>query len=425
MKTFRLGIVASLAVNILLAGYWLKSKRPPALAETISATGATPAPHASGDAEEASTSTAGARPPASTWFDLQSADLKEFVRRLRAAGCPDETIKDIILAEVNRRFALRQREIWPEQFNDFKYWQVERRHDLERARKQREQSRKQAELQKEKSALLVELLGVDPERQQRLEEGYEDFTNWQERQVAFLPESKREAALQIIQDFQERQQEMYAVNRGLWDSQSRAEQRQLEADRLTALAAVLSPEELREFELRESQLASQLSHDLRNVSITRSEYETLFDLRKKYGDSIYNYGDIETAEARQQVEANKKALNEELTAALGADKLKEYERSQDYQYQQLQRIAKKNELPADTAGKVYDYKSIAEDGAKALRNNKDLPAEQRQAALAELRTETENTLKQTLGEKGYKSYLKNGGWWINNIAPQKSPAPKQ
>ena len=42
--------------------------------------------------------------------------------------------------------------------------------------------------------------------------------------------------------------------------------------------------------------------------------------------------------------------------------------------------------------------------------------------LQQIRTETETTLKQTLGDKAYKSYMNNGGWWINNIAPQQRPA---
>jgi len=430
MKPLHLLLIGSVAANTLLAGYWIKSRSAnvasdPGAGITSAATNSKA--HSSVgigvDAVADPADPTATSPTATTWLDIQSADLKDFVRRLRTAGCPDETVKDIILAEVNRRFAVRQREIWPEQFGDYKFWRVDRRYDAERSRKQREQSRNYSALQKEKSALLIELLGVDPERQQHIEDGYEDFAfgDWQERQIAFLPESKREAALKIINDFQDKQQEMYAANRGLWDSQSRAEQRQLETDKLAALATVLSPAELREYELRQSQTATQLSHDLRNLSVSREEYEAIFDIRKKFGDSIYNYGDIASADARKQVEANKNAMKEELTAALGSDRVKDYERGQDYQYQQLQRIAKKNDLPTDTANKVYDYKGIAEEGVKKLRENKDLTNEQRQAALLEIRNETENTLKQTLGDKVYKTYLKNGGWWINNLAPQQSP----
>jgi hypothetical protein len=287
----------------------------------------------------------------------------------------------------------------------------------------RERWRKERELQKEKSALLVELLGVDPEKQQRIEDGYEEFYfNWQERQVSFLPESKREAALKILDDFQDRQQEMYAANAGIWDAQNRADQKSLEADKMAALAQILSPSELREFELRQSQTASQLASDLRGMNISREEYEAIYDIKKKYGDSVYNYGDLQSKDERKAVEANKEAMKSEMTAALGETKVKEMERASDYYYQQLQRLAKRNDLPAETARKVYDYKTTAEDTAKKLRENKDMTNEQRQTMLQQIRTETEATLKQALGEKAYKSYLKNGGWWINNIAPQQRPA---
>ena len=431
MRPLHLFLIGSLAVNTVLAGFWFKSKRATSSTESASEAGTATAglstkktkPTSGSDLEGAATDLTVSEIKPVTWLDIQSTDLKEFVTKLRAAGCPDETVKDIILAEVNRRFAIRQRDIWPEQTEDYKFWRVDKRNAPEQAKKQRAQSRQYRDLQKEKSALLVDLLGYDPELQQRIEEGNEDiFVDWQERQISFLPESKRQAALKILEEFQEKEQEMYTANQGLWDAQSRAEQRQMQTDKLAALAQVLSPDELREYELRQSQTATQLSHDLRSLTVNRTEYETIFDIRKKYGDSIYNYGDLEGAEAQKQAEENKKAMYQELTAALGTDKFKEYERSQDYYYQQLQHLAKRNDLPPDTAGKVYDYKSIAEDGAKALRNNKDLSAEQRQTALANLRAETENTLEQTLGEKGYKSYVKNGGWWINNIAPQRSSA---
>ena len=157
--------------------------------------------------------------------------------------------------------------------------------------------------------------------------------------------------------------------------------------------------------------------------LSREEFESLFDINKKFGDSIHSWGDL-TKEERKIAESNKEAMKAEMTAALGEPKVKEMERASDYYYQQLQRFAKKNDLPTETAGKVYDYKSTAEDTVKKLRENKDLTNEQRQTMLQQIRTETETTLKQTLGDKAYKSYMNNGGWWINNIAPQQRPATR-
>jgi len=107
----------------------------------------------------------------------------------------------------------------------------------------------------------------------------------------------------------------------------------------------------------------------------------------------------------------------EIAVALGADKGLELERAQDYQYQQLKSLARRNDLPADTANKIYDYKQTAEKAVEALKANSDLSSEQRQAALAQLRTETEASVKTALGDKLFKRYQSNGGWWINNLAP--------
>ena len=433
MKPLRILIILSITANIALAGWWFKSRDAAAnpdsaAAESSQSAGKSSSRFGKGSATKdaaasvSDLSEAGATGTIVTWLDIQSADLKEFVRRLLEAGCPDETVKDIVVAEVNRIFAARSRELWPERYEaNTPFWKTENnRYNSERQKKQRESWRKDRELQKEKSALLVELLGVDPEKQQRIEDGYEENYNWQERQVAFLPESKRAAAQKILDDFQDKQQEMYAANAGIHDAQSRAEQRQLETDKLAALAGILSPSELRDYELRQSQTATLVSYNLNNTSVSREEYEAIFDLRKKYGESINNYGDLQSKEERNQVQENIKAMNAELAAALGPDKFKEYERGKDSNYQQLQRLAKKNDLPAESAGKVYDNKSTAEDSVKQLGNNKDMTPEQSQAALQQIRTETEATLKKTLGEKAYKSYLKNGGWWLNNIAPKQS-----
>ena len=424
MKTIVWLIALSLTGNVLLVGYWIHSRQ-----KSIQASLGTAQAEVNADqshhrrysrpnaAETSNTETAQSH-EATSWGDIQTSELKELIRRLREVGCPEETIRDMIVAEVNRRYAARTRELWPDRYTQaYEFWRVEKP-DPAKQKKNREQWRKERELQREKSALLVELLGVDLEKELRREEGYDEVTDWNERQISFLPEAKREAVARFLDEFNERSQEMYDRNRGIWDAQARAEQKQMEVEKLAGLAQFLTPAELREYELRQSQLANQLGHDLQALSLNRDQYEAVFDIRKKYGDSVYNYSDsVNTKEGRDQVEKNKKALKTEIAAALGEDFAKQYERSQDYSYQQLARLAKKNDLPAATAGQIYDYKAAAEESAKQLRENKELSFDARKSALQQVRTETEAALKQALGDKVYQSYLKSGGWWINNLAP--------
>src|SRR5438445_7668254 len=43
------------------------------------------------------------------WRALMADDLRQYVANLRGVQCPEETIRDIIQAEVNRRYSPRER----------------------------------------------------------------------------------------------------------------------------------------------------------------------------------------------------------------------------------------------------------------------------------------------------------------------------
>jgi hypothetical protein len=358
-----------------------------------------------------------------SWRDLQAAELKEFVRKLRAVNCPEETIKDLVLADLNRRYSKQQRSLWSDQQNQ-DYWKpYQRKVDPAEQKKNRDRSKQMQALQKEKKALIVELFGVDVEKQRMKEEGYDtDNMGWNPSgNLSFLPEAKRDAVQKYLDDFNDKEQDFYASVSGSWDADARAKQKKLEQEKLDGLAQFLTPDELREYKLRNSQMASQISSDLHGVDLSREQYEALFDIRSKYGDSIYNYGDAgNDADTIKQIEQNKKDMQAEIAAALGTDKSAELERAQDYQYQQLASLARHNDLPADTAPKIYDFKQAAEKAAAAVKASPDLSPEERQAALAQIRTETEASVKTALGDKLYKRYTSNGGWWLNNIAPSTS-----
>ena len=429
-------IIVSLAVNLMLAAMWFHKSHGAAVnpdatatensagSATASATARTTAENISGAAGENSIVTGAGK---FSWRDLTATDLKEYLRKLRAASCPEPTAQDLILAEVNRRFAAKTRAFFnsPEMADQNLFWKpYQRQRDPEQAKKNQERYKVYESAQKEKTALIVELFGFDVEKQRMKEEGYDPDNNWNyvTGELSFLPESKREAVSKYLEGANEKAQELYASFSGGWDADTRAKQKQLEAGKIAGLAQFLTPAEVREYELRNSQAAQQIASDLRGVDLTREQYEALFDLHKKYGDSVYNYGDANNDEAaRGKIEQNQKDLKAEVAAALGEQKFAELDRAQDYQFQQLKGLAKRNDLPADTAPKIYDFKQAAEKAVEALKANQDLTAEARQLALTQIRTETEQSIQAALGDKLFKRYQGNGGWWINQLGP----APKK
>src|ERR1700749_813691 len=43
-----------------------------------------------------------------TWEQVTSTNYLEFVKNLRAIGCPEQTVRDIVTSEINRVYARRR-----------------------------------------------------------------------------------------------------------------------------------------------------------------------------------------------------------------------------------------------------------------------------------------------------------------------------
>src|SRR2546425_12808899 len=54
------------------------------------------------------------------WRQVESPDYKEYILNLRAVGCPEKTIKEIITADVSDLFSARRAAIT--QTNHYEYW---------------------------------------------------------------------------------------------------------------------------------------------------------------------------------------------------------------------------------------------------------------------------------------------------------------
>src|SRR5687767_9496416 len=91
------------------------------------------------------------------WRMVESENYKQYIANLRAIGCPEETIRDIIIADVNKLFESRSKEMFPAT-NRFEYWKGG---NFFTSLLDEGKMKKQETLNAEKRALLKELLGVD------------------------------------------------------------------------------------------------------------------------------------------------------------------------------------------------------------------------------------------------------------------------
>jgi hypothetical protein len=345
------------------------------------------------------------------WQQVESADYKAYIANLRAIGCPEETVRDIIVAEVNKLYAQKRKALWPETKAD-EYWKKDPSRSVLATETDREA--KSRALEKEKSELLKSLLGIDPIKERNRQNGYVDYFD---RLYSFAAEEKRQQLRDINESFDQKLQAFYRIQ--MRDDDDEIEIRKLQREKLAAAADILSPHEFEEYELRTAQAAVQLRRDLDGFDPSAQEFRDIYKLRKAREDdlAVYDPDDMNGRTKRQKAVDE---VEQQMKQTLGEQRFAEYKRSQDYTYKELVRLLARNDLASQTAANVYELKQSAEDAAKRVRADASLTAEQRNEALKAIQIEAQTGVSHHLGEKLFNDYKRSGGYWLNNLAPMES-----
>ena len=348
--------------------------------------------------------------PAS-WAALESTNYYTYIANLRAFGCPEETVKDIILTDIAKVYARKRAEL-RRQGQPYRYWSPSLTDSIADPKLQR----RLAELDREQRNLVRSLLGVD--MQVELAKYWED--EYDPAAYDFLPAEKRDQLLALKSKYDEMEQEIYARAQGIMLEQDEQELRLLEQQRQVELASLLSPQELEEYELRHSYVSENLRNQLSGFEPNEEEFRRLFRLQKDFEDQINRAlpesSDEVQAEIRARAqEEGQRALQDEMRKVLGDERFGEWQRSQDPDYKALVQIADRYNLPTETSQRIYNYKVQAEQQKLQVESNPNLSEEQRQAALHGIAEETDAWVKKTMGPV-YGSYVKVAGQWIQSLS---------
>jgi hypothetical protein len=362
------------------------------------------------------------------WRSVESPDYREYIDNLRRIGCPEETIRDIIIADVSKLYASRRAALdGPPK--TYRYWESSDR-QFDRENLKRQQAVRA--LEREKTALIRDLLGVDYQREvERLFGEGDSF----DRSLAFLPSERADAVRAMMDRFREAERAIYEAADGELSADQRAAVDNLRKQRDAELAAMLSPAELQEYELTNSRLARDIRGNLYGFEATEAEFRAIYDLRKAYEDKFGSgrdrgREDEAAREARRQAQAQ---LEDHLRNTLGPERFAEYKRSQDDDYQEVFRVTKRYDLPKQSAVAVYDVRRTVEAQKREIERNPTFTPDQRVAVLNELAKATRETVQGVLGDGAFNYYLRRDGGWVDRLnrpAPQRTdgrpavPAPR-
>lgn len=346
------------------------------------------------------------------WESVESADYRQYIANLRSVGCPDKTIRDIILADVTELYDQKKKLIRAGG-KKFEYWKPGMA-AMMMGGGDPETTAKLKAIDDERDKVLRDL-GIEPDHKTQSASLLGQIDNI----FSFLPDEKRGAVMKIMSDMQTKMAK--TMENGQPDMTEMAKvQKEMEK----SVKALLTPEEALDYDLRLSTTANMMRMQSAGYEPDEKEFLSVFKLKKSFDDEfsmMVQPGDLPKDEQEKRAAADKK-LREDLKATLGDQRYAEYERAQDYNFQAMLNAAKKSDLGVAEASQVYEMKKLAEQKASELRSNSKLSNEDRTAALQVIRTETERSMQQTLGEKGWQSYNKQQNtWWLKGVSPDSKP----
>jgi hypothetical protein len=334
------------------------------------------------------------------WSALQPDDLPGLVARLRAAGFPPTIIRSVVSAQLQTRFAARMDELVASVV-DIPYWQPALNNSFTNPKFYEEQS----QIYRERSRLLRELMGDD-----FFASAGSDPTAAQRRRFGDLPKAKISLVQQIEEDYAELASQARAATGGIILPEDREKLALLDREKHADLAALLSPQEVEDYEMRSSAVTSRLRPALTLMDATESEFRAIFQVQQQYNDRINPAGGVSNGEMMQRRRDATQEMNDRLKVALGEARATEFLRASNYEFQSLAQIAQRENLPLAAAASAFDLRTTTSQESMRVYDDKTLTYEQKLAALKTLAENTRAQIVATLGPKAGGAYGKSATW---------------
>lgn len=329
---------------------------------------------------------------------------------LRAAGLDEAVVRSVVGSLIWKRYESRFKALqstppkaeWWKDDNDWWGGQT------------KDQRAQMKALQAEVKAETVRLLGQDPEGA--------GTNSWLARQYSYLPAEKREALQQLEQDYNELSSELRQETQGFTIPADAEKTRFLQEEKRRDLAALLSPQEMEAYELRQSGTARNLRWQMTQMNATEAEFKAIFELKKEFEEQYNEYDTFgnrvrsaKSEDWKVRAEAEK-AMKAQLKVALGDERYTDYLRANDNDYRQLRAATKRFALPPDTPAKVFALRDEVPAAALKIADDAALTPEQKKSEVAKLAADARDRVKSLLGSGVAQAYFdQNGMQWLQQM----------
>jgi hypothetical protein len=413
MKISSLFLALSLVANIALAALII---RPPTDSKSTSSRSLSDsrsaAAKAAAAAEASKSALAGSVTETKSWARLKTDDLSVLVTRLRAAGFPPTLIRRIIGSLVSERFDARRLEIEKPRL-EAPFWT-----NTPNSYSDPKIGPELMKLNREQTELLKKVLGGNLND---LFADNEENKAMLRLQIGDVPPEKLDHLYTVMMDYGEKRMKVYspASNGGTLISTDLEKAASIEKEMRTELATFLTPAELSDFMLHNSETSGRLRYMLMPIQPTEAEYRTIFPIYQTFQDQFPPTVGIPPPEQPAARKAAQDQMNTQISALLGPERAADFQQATNPAYGQLNRLVSRLELPISAATQVAAVQTDIQQRADAVRNDNSLSSADRNAQLNTLAQEASTKVGAALGSaRGVEAYKQYGGQWLQNLAPK-------
>lgn len=334
------------------------------------------------------------------WKEIESKDFQVYIANLRKIGCPELTIRDIIVAEINQLYAhKRATEVLTA---DQQWWKLERDPAINRASME-----KMAALEQERRAMLAQLLGPDWEKSLTFGAIAPMGTVALNGPVlgALSAEAKR-SVFDINSRSRDRLNAYYDAVAKEGRQPDAAEVARLKQESRAELAQVLDANQLEEYLLRYSDTAGQLRNDLQGVEVSPEEFRAMFRARDPFDQELARYEggtDAGSVQRREDLEQQREAA---LKRALSPERFAAMKLNQDPDFQRAKETVQQYGGAAEAVLPLYEINAATDKELQRIRNDRSLTQQQQTDALEAIQATQQQSLRQILGDEAYQRYLR-------------------
>jgi len=328
-----------------------------------------------------------------TWRDVMLPEYTNYLANLRAVGCPEDRVRQLITSDVNQYYDEQRLEAGTRL--DIEWWKPGA--SLQTLVLMPAQW--MARLERQRVEALERLLGTNAQEAVKLPDpGSRTGPTLTGPVLSAMSLDRYSAAAAVCLRARERLESYWAQRHNELLLPDPAEEARMREETRKELGRIFTSQEMEEFLLRNAHNADTLRESLRGFAATSEEFRKIFRALDTLQHQVQvEYGGPDALSAKQREEFDRQC-NGAVRELLPPERFKAYLLTKEPGYRRALMEAAQSGLPDTAAGRLCEIHRDCEKKRQQIRQDPVLKEEQRTQALQALAQEEQRQIQEVTGK---------------------------